>query len=210
MYLQYVQQPSSSQRHSARLTNAAAAFVAGDSVATGTYVKDDVSAEEQQIVEESVLADSGANGASAVAEAYPSTSAEEAINDESADAAEISESEVPLEDDAAADIPSEDDAEPSIAFAAELPALPEEAANDDEEEADEAQNTPRKVARKPASEQAPLPAGTFFPVDFGGAQGGAIAIANSFSTGVSGSAKSQAIAYGKPESARSDGRRRRH
>ncbi|XP_032310644.1 transcriptional regulatory protein AlgP isoform X1 [Drosophila ananassae] len=55
-----------------------------------------------------------------------------------------------------------------------------------------------KPAKKPA---APLPAGTFFPIDFGGTNGGAIAIANSFSTGEGGSATSHAIAYGSPESA---------
>ncbi|XP_017133293.1 translation initiation factor IF-2 isoform X2 [Drosophila elegans] len=55
-----------------------------------------------------------------------------------------------------------------------------------------------KPSKKPA---APLPAGTFFPIDFGGTNGGAIAIANSFSTGEGGSATSHAIAYGSPESA---------
>ncbi|XP_017491188.1 PREDICTED: uncharacterized protein LOC108379354 isoform X1 [Rhagoletis zephyria] len=67
----------------------------------------------------------------------------------------------------------------------------------------------RPIAKKPAkagcagcSKAKPLPAGTFFPVDFGGATGGAIAIANSFSTGEGGAATSHAIAYGNPEQAR--------
>uniref|UniRef100_A0A0K8UEX9 DUF4794 domain-containing protein n=2 Tax=Bactrocera latifrons TaxID=174628 RepID=A0A0K8UEX9_BACLA len=70
----------------------------------------------------------------------------------------------------------------------------------------------RPVARKPAKPAAkPLPAGTFFPVDFGGATGGAIAIANSFSTGEAGSATSHAIAYGNPDQARAHVRpSRRH
>ncbi|XP_012155705.1 uncharacterized protein LOC101459947 isoform X1 [Ceratitis capitata] len=76
----------------------------------------------------------------------------------------------------------------------------------------------RPVARKPAkagcagcSKAKPLPAGTFFPVDFGGATGGAIAIANSFSTGEGGAATSHAIAYGNPEQARTHVRpSRRH
>lgn len=42
------------------------------------------------------------------------------------------------------------------------------------------------------------PANTFFPVNFGSTNGGAIAIANSFSTGKGGSATSHAIAYGSP------------
>jgi len=68
-----------------------------------------------------------------------------------------------------------------------------------------------KPAKKPA---APLPAGTFFPIDFGGTNGGAIAIANSFSTGEGGSATSHAIAYGSPDAARArvrpDPSKRRH
>ncbi|KAL5290825.1 hypothetical protein ACFFRR_010297 [Megaselia abdita] len=46
-------------------------------------------------------------------------------------------------------------------------------------------------------EQQPFPlGGTFFPINFGGTSGGAIAIANSFSTSKGGSSKSQAVAYG--------------
>lgn len=45
--------------------------------------------------------------------------------------------------------------------------------------------------------------GPFFPVEFGGTGGGAIAIANAYSTGESGSASSHAIAYGSPDAIRS-------
>lgn len=62
---------------------------------------------------------------------------------------------------------------------------------------------PVPVADKPVKKPAaPLPAGTFFPINFGGTSGGAIAIANSFSTGEGGSATSHAIAYGSPEAVR--------
>ncbi|XP_023168120.1 uncharacterized protein LOC111597555 [Drosophila hydei] len=62
---------------------------------------------------------------------------------------------------------------------------------------------PVPVAGKPVKKPAaPLPAGTFFPIDFGGTNGGAIAIANSFSTGEGGSATSHAIAYGSPDAVR--------
>ncbi|XP_011292085.1 uncharacterized protein LOC101894541 isoform X2 [Musca domestica] len=67
----------------------------------------------------------------------------------------------------------------------------------------------RPAAKKPAKAptagtkaEKPLPAGTFFPINFGGTSGGAIAIANSFSTGEGGSATSHAIAYGSPDSVR--------
>lgn len=46
------------------------------------------------------------------------------------------------------------------------------------------------------------PAGSFFPINFGGTNGGAIAIANSFSTGEGGSASSHAVAYGSQDAAR--------
>lgn len=65
----------------------------------------------------------------------------------------------------------------------------------------------RPAAKKPAKatpakkEEKPLPVGTFFPINFGGTKGGAIAIANSFSTGEGGSATSHAIAYGSPDAA---------
>nr|XP_019546290.1 uncharacterized protein LOC109416681 [Aedes albopictus] len=41
----------------------------------------------------------------------------------------------------------------------------------------------------------------YFPINFGGASGGAIAIANSYSTGTGGSATSTATAYGSPATA---------
>ncbi|XP_051859633.1 translation initiation factor IF-2 isoform X2 [Drosophila albomicans] len=94
----------------------------------------------------------------------------------------------------------------------------ENAVADDVEEDDEDVVEPvkpvvvkrRPAARRPAARQPapakpakkPLPAGTFFPIDFGGTNGGAIAIANSFSTGEGGSATSHAIAYGSPDAAR--------
>uniref|UniRef100_A0A0A1XDS8 Probable rRNA maturation factor n=1 Tax=Zeugodacus cucurbitae TaxID=28588 RepID=A0A0A1XDS8_ZEUCU len=93
---------------------------------------------------------------------------------------------------------AEDDADSAVAV------------QDDEDVEDEPLPPRRSVARKPARAK-PLPAGTFFPVDFGGATGGAIAIANSFSTGEGGAATSHAIAYGNPDQARAHvPSRRRH
>ena len=42
------------------------------------------------------------------------------------------------------------------------------------------------------------PPNTFFPMNFGSTSGGAIAVANSFSTGKGGTATSHATAYGSP------------
>ncbi|KAM7357107.1 uncharacterized protein ACRADG_002603 isoform 2-T2 [Cochliomyia hominivorax] len=92
-----------------------------------------------------------------------------------------------------------------------LVAASEEADEDDDDE--HAASVTRRPARRPVGkkpakaaagskkEQKPLPVGTFFPVNFGGTKGGAIAIANSFSTGEGGSATSHAIAYGSPDAA---------
>ncbi|XP_023300188.1 skin secretory protein xP2 isoform X2 [Lucilia cuprina] len=90
-----------------------------------------------------------------------------------------------------------------------------EEADEEEEEEHVAPVAPvtRRPARRPSAgkkpskaapakkEQKPLPVGTFFPINFGGTKGGAIAIANSFSTGEGGSATSHAIAYGSPDAA---------
>lgn len=103
------------------------------------------------------------------------------------------------------------------------------AEDDDEEEEEEVAVVPvapkkpaRRVVKKPGKAAAApakpakpaLPAGTFFPIDFGGTSGGAIAIANSFSTGEGGSATSHAIAYGNAPDAATRARRpstkRRH
>lgn len=48
------------------------------------------------------------------------------------------------------------------------------------------------------SQAQPQPHHTFFPVNFGSTSGGAIAIANSYSTGKGGTATSHATAYGSP------------
>ncbi|XP_055856510.1 uncharacterized protein LOC129919593 [Episyrphus balteatus] len=221
MYMQYVQQPSVS-RTSGRLTNAATAFVAGDTVATGTYVKDD---EQQVAASETVLDNTGANGAQSVAEAYPDEYSQDDGNVPQAgeyEVPQVAEDEIPelpqlpiadsqtLEDEpeavpeanpepAAPAVP-----EPAAAAAVELEDEVEndDAASEDDEEEEYVPNDSRRRAVAKATTAAPSPAGSFFSVDFGGASGGAIAISNSYSTGSNGSAKSQAVAFGNPEESR--------
>lgn len=48
------------------------------------------------------------------------------------------------------------------------------------------------------TQQGSWPLNNFFPISFGSTSGGAIAIANSFSTGKGGTAVSRATAYGSP------------
>ncbi|BFF96812.1 transcriptional regulatory protein AlgP [Drosophila madeirensis] len=271
MYMQYVQ-PG---RTHARSTQAASALVAGETVATGTYLKESVDELSAEAQVEDVLAAAGAHGATSVAEAYPEENpvVQVAIDadvvpeakpetEPEAGAAVVETDEsakVPREfnfvseEAAAAAVAAEEEAiaEPVVPANRYLPAKkkviveleqseedePEVAAIEDEE----AENTvsddvdedeeellvvkpviknPARVpnARRPAAKKpvkaatpaakpskkpaAPLPAGTFFPIDFGGTNGGAIAIANSFSTGEGGAATSHAIAYGSPDSVR--------
>lgn len=54
--------------------------------------------------------------------------------------------------------------------------------------------------QRPSQGQSPLH--NFFPISFGSTSGGAIAIANSFSTGKGGTAVSRATAYGSPSKAK--------
>lgn len=50
--------------------------------------------------------------------------------------------------------------------------------------------------QQPSQDQGSWPLNSFFPISFGSTSGGAIAIANSFSTGKGGTAASRATAYG--------------
>lgn len=61
--------------------------------------------------------------------------------------------------------------------------------------------------KKPGCKQNSRPFNTLFPMNFGRTSGGAIAIANSFSTGKGGTASSHAIAYGSAAKQKSKKRR---
>lgn len=70
----------------------------------------------------------------------------------------------------------------------------------------------RKTNRRPAYAAAAPPSNpinTYFPINFGNTNGGAIAIANAYSTGQKGGARSHAIAYGSPASAAKKQQKRR-
>ncbi|XP_067642416.1 uncharacterized protein [Eurosta solidaginis] len=112
-------------------------------------------------------------------------------------AAEDTENVISTQDDDEDVLDENDDAYAPVPIAPKVPAARRPAA--------------KKPSKAGSNQQKPQPVGTYFPVDFGGATGGAIAIANSFSTGESGSATSHAIAYGNPDQARAHVRpSRRH
>lgn len=117
----------------------------------------------------------------------------------------VSENIQPIVDDAAA----QDEAESAVAVApvaepAQKKKNRVELEEDDEDEEFVPFNNKAQKPSKPSAggvaNQYPWPVNTFFPVNFGGTAGGAIAVANSFSTGKGGTATSHATAYGSAPS----------
>ncbi|XP_053673416.1 uncharacterized protein LOC128723678 isoform X2 [Anopheles nili] len=176
-------------------TSGVAAFAAGDNIGTGIF-KDPTT--------------SGFPSVQSFADAYPASAVPENEIPESDDGAGFlepessagSELDFPIEDE----VPLED-ALPAPA----VPAVSDkrkkkvtvqlDSPEDEQDEADEVSfGTRRGGASRPAG-------GPMFPVTFGSTNGGAIAIANSYSTGKGGSATSHATAYGSPASVPEERRR---
>ncbi|XP_001688694.2 uncharacterized protein LOC3290010 isoform X1 [Anopheles gambiae] len=196
------------QRRSA--TSGVAAFAAGDNIATGTILKADCRPADPAV--------EGYPSVQSFADAYP------------ADA--LPENEIPLSDDGGQleqdgnaggeldfaldnEEPLED--VPAVAAAPLVPTttdkrkkkvtvqLDSASAEDDQEDEEQVSFGTRRggSAGRPAGGSA----GPMFPVTFGSTNGGAIAIANSYSTGKGGSATSHATAYGSPASVPEERRR---
>ncbi|XP_061386891.1 uncharacterized protein LOC133321837 [Musca vetustissima] len=184
----------------------------------------DIVAEENEVADEAAKVPRDYNFEAAAEESAVAASAEEAAvyeAEQPAAAAEVPEvAEAPV---AAAELPAPAPIAPVAKPAkrylpskkkvyVELDQSVEEEEVADEEDEYEVPVAParRPAVKKPAKAPTaaapkadkPLPAGTFFPINFGGTSGGAIAIANSFSTGEGGSATSHAIAYGSPDTVR--------
>ncbi|XP_019546223.3 uncharacterized protein LOC109416608 [Aedes albopictus] len=159
------------------------AFAAGNTIATGTYLKDCQNTDDES--DEEAVQDPNVE---AVAEANP---AEVPVEDESnQDAPAVNETE---DEESVADEPTAAPVAPAVAPATvpekkkkKVPAVPVD--SDEEEE----QVT--KGGRRGASDSAAPNA--FFPISFGSTSGGPIAIANSYNTGKEGTASSTAIAHG--------------
>lgn len=145
-----------------------------------------------------------------IAEAYPPPAA-----DEEAEAEEPQQDEIDLP--VAADVPVAPPAPIAPVYKKKNKVtvqLDTSAAADDEEEQDVAiQHDEIPVynkARRPAAGKAPSnPINTYFPINFGNTNGGAIAVANAYSTGQKGGARSHAIAYGSPAASSKKGTKRR-
>lgn len=181
--------------------------------------------DQQAAAEPEILADElpvqDDDGAVSIAEAYPAADdhEEEAADEPQHDAQpELLDAPVPAEA-AAADVPA---APAAVAPKKKNKVTIElDTAADDEEQEEvllEEELIPvyrKKAGRRPAyggAAAAPAapsnPINTFFPISFGNTQGGAIAVANAYSTGQKGGARSHAIAYGSPASAAKKQKRR--
>lgn len=155
------------------------------------------------------------DAAVSIAEAYPAADDEEQADPAAAAADEPQHDEVPefLELPLAPIAPVADALPQLPAVAALVPQRKKknqvtvqlDTSADEEEVAIQQDEIPvyRKTQRRPAYGGSPPsnPINTYFPINFGNTNGGAIAVANAYSTGQKGGARSHAIAYGSPASA---------
>lgn len=157
---------------------AVSAFAAGNTIATGTYLKDchdddtdDLPADDQNV--------------QTVADAHP----EEQIPSEDAPEDDVPAVQEVDEEDAVADEPAAaSPVAPAVATDKKKKKVPAQVDSDEDEEQDSP--VTHRGGSRPAAPNA------FFPISFGGTNGDIIAIANSYSTGKDGSAISSASAYG--------------
>lgn len=161
-------------------------------------------------------------GAVSIAEAYPAEEADEAEAELDAEpelsfeeqppksAKKPKELAPPLADFPAAQVePALNDVavpKPKNKPRVQLTPLDDEAEEEEDDE-EEAYVPVKKSQKRKSAQQPQIPGYTYFPVQFGNTNGGAIAVANSFSTGAKGAATSHAIAYGSPASKRNKQRR---
>ncbi|XP_035785960.1 uncharacterized protein LOC118463477 isoform X1 [Anopheles albimanus] len=203
----YQNQRLRSQRRSAS-SGGVAAFAAGNTIATGTLLNTANCQPADQVPVEAPAIQS-------FAEAYPAEASPEndiPFGDESdllGDAEGTALDTPASNDDALFDLPVvpavaapgvPDKRKKKVTTTVQLDSASGEEEQDDDE-ADEEQTAVSVGTRRGSSSSSSRPAssaGPMFPVTFGSTNGGAIAIANSYSTGKGGSATSHATAYGSP------------
>ncbi|ETN66947.1 hypothetical protein AND_001256 [Anopheles darlingi] len=199
MYQQamYQNQRLRSQRRSAS-GGGVAAFAAGNTIATGTLLNTHAVPAEAPAIQ-------------SFAEAYPAEASPEneipfgdegdLLGDAEAGALDTPTSnddalfDLPVVPAVAAPVP--DKRKKKVTTTVQLDSASGEEEQDDDE-ADEGQSAVSYGTRRGSSSRPASSGGPMFPVTFGSTNGGAIAIANSYSTGKGGSATSHATAYGSP------------
>ncbi|CAO1319582.1 unnamed protein product [Diamesa tonsa] len=195
--MQYASQPI---KYRAAQATGVSAFSSGKRVAAGTYLK------QAELVEDEdqfpTQQDEEEGNVQSVAEAYPEGDDEQNDDEEEQQTVyRIPANKVPKQFVPAVQaVPAEDEAVPEAPtrFVPNKNRKTPVQVQDDEE--DEEDIPVRKNSNRGNQQPSQL-GGTYFPVSFGSTNGGAIAIANSFSTGKGGSASSRATAYGSPSKA---------
>ncbi|XP_050075318.1 uncharacterized protein LOC126562778 [Anopheles maculipalpis] len=196
--------------HRRSATSGVAAFASGDNIATGTQIlKADCRPADPAIA--------AYPSVQSFADAYPAEA--------------VPENEIPFADDGAGqldqeasvgselDFPLNENEEPLEDIPASVPLAPTTvtdknkkkvtvqldsgSAEEEQEDEEVSFGTRRGSGSRPSGGST----GPMFPVTFGSTNGGAIAIANSYSTGKGGSATSHATAYGSPASVPEERRR---
>ncbi|XP_052860026.1 uncharacterized protein LOC128267260 [Anopheles cruzii] len=205
MYQQAMYQQQRLRSHRRSASSGVAAFASGDDIATGTLLKTDCRPP----------ADPVAPAVQSFADAYPAEASPEndiPYGDEGDLLADPGASNA----DSAFDGPSVVDdvgLEPLVPAVAvpdkqkkKVTTVQLDSASEEDDDAGEEQSAVSFGTRRGSSSK-PSAGGSMFPVTFGSTNGGAIAIANSYSTGKGGSATSHATAYGSPASVPEDRRR---
>uniref|UniRef100_A0A182QJU8 DUF4794 domain-containing protein n=1 Tax=Anopheles farauti TaxID=69004 RepID=A0A182QJU8_9DIPT len=192
--------------HRRSATSGVAAFASGDNIATGTQIlKADCRPADPAVA--------AFPSVQSFADAYPAETLPE--NDELPEADDGGQLEQEANDGGELDFPAlEEPLEDVPAPVAPVSStdkrkkkvtvqLDSASGEDEQDEQEVSYGTRRGSASRPSSSSA----GPMFPVTFGSTNGGAIAIANSYSTGKGGSATSHATAYGSPASVPEERRR---
>ncbi|XP_035913661.1 uncharacterized protein LOC118512813 isoform X1 [Anopheles stephensi] len=195
--------------HRRSATSGVAAFASGDNIATGTQiVKADCRPADPAVAAfPSVQSFADAYPAEAVPENEIPFSDEGALDQDSNVGTELDfplENEEPLEDIPASvplAVPTTVTDKRKKKVTVQLDSA---SAEDDQEDEEVSFGTRRGSGSRPSAGGS---GGPMFPVTFGSTNGGAIAIANSYSTGKGGSATSHATAYGSPASVPEERRR---
>lgn len=194
---------------------------------TSVQPSDAAIAEQETFADEAAVAVEQNDEAVSIAEAYPAAAADDEQDEVAADEPQHDEQPEFLDAPVADEAPLADPSPFVPVAAAPVPKKKNKVtieldtqADDDEvavleDEVPVYRKPQRPAARpsRPAYGRAPAPPSnpihTYFPINFGNTNGGAIAVANAYSTGQKGGARSHAIAYGSPATAAAKKQKRR-
>lgn len=184
--MQYASQPIKAYRRNGQAASGVSAFASGKKIAAGTYLKRKfgdvpkvfvtkrVPTPEADLIEddEQPIHDQLDGAVHSVAEAYPAEEEEEQLEDEEEQKTFVAPPQPA--NDVPEDVPAVPEV-PAVFVPADNKKTPVQ--HDEEDDEDEDEVIPVRARKNPSQ------GATYFPVSFGSTNGGAIAIANSYSTG---------------------------